>query len=112
MANVGSILSTLLTSIANSTNPTQAANVIGNHMTQQNNMTTSVKALISLATPENAAQTATSIAAIPGVPSTITVLLEELGTAKDQATINAVGLQIEAALSANTSSLASILASL
>lgn len=109
MSGLSDALDTLLTSLASSTSGTQAANLIGNHMTQQNNMQTSVKALLSLATPANASSIATQIAAIPGVPSTVSVLLQELSAATSQAQVTTIALQIEAALSANTNSLGNIL---
>ena len=107
-----STLTDLLTAITSATSTSGAANVIGKLLQQSNNMQTSVKALIALANPENATQIATQIAALPGVPSTITVLLTELSQAKDQATITAIGLQIEASLSASSNVLGSILGAL
>lgn len=107
-----SAISSLLQAIGSATSSTGVANVIGKHLQQQNAMQTSVKALIALATPENATQIATQIAALPGVPSTITVLLTELSQAHDQPTITAIGLQIEASLSANSGALGGILSAL
>lgn len=112
MSGLSDALDTLLTSLASSTSGTQAANLIGNHMTQQNNMQTSVKALLALATPANASSIATQIAAIPGVPATVSVLLQELSGAASQAQVTTIGLQIEAALSASTNSLGNILSAL
>lgn len=107
-----STLSDLLTSLASATTSSGVTNLIGKHLVQQGNMQTSVKALVALATPENASQIAGQIAALPGVPPTVTPLLGELATAKDQATVTAVSLQIEAALSANNGVLGSVLQAL
>lgn len=104
-----SVLSNLISSLASAGNTQAVTQLIGGHLNQQNNMTTSVKALIALATPSNASSIATQIGALPGVPSTITPLLGELATAKDQATVTTVGLQIEAALSANNGVFGNIL---
>lgn len=109
---MNSVLQSLLTSIVSSVNPTTAANLIGQHLQQQNNVQTSIRALIALATPANAASIATQIASLPGTPTTVTALLGELASAKDQATITAIGLQIEASLNANNGVFGSILASL
>lgn len=112
MSDLSNVLTTLLSGIASSANPTAAANLIGQHLQNTNNMQTSVKALIALASPANATQIAQQIAALPGVPSTVTTLLTELSQAKDQPTITAIGLQIEAALNANSNVLGNVLAAL
>lgn len=101
-------LSGLLSSIASATSNSGVANAIGQHMIQQNNVATSIKALIALATPANASTIATQIAAL-GPPATVSPLLTELAAAKDQQTITAIGLAIVSALSANSNTLGSIL---
>lgn len=109
---MNSIVQTLLSSIASAASNTQVANVIGQHLQSQANTKTSIQALVGLATPANAQQIAGQIAALPGVPATVTPLLNELSQARDQNTITAIGLQIEAALNANSGVLGSILSAL
>lgn len=107
-----STLTDLLTAITNSTTSSGAANAIGLHLQQQNNMETSVKALVSIASPANVQQVAAQIAAVQGVPTTITPLLTELSQSTTQQEVTAIGLQIEAALQANSSSLGNVLTTL
>jgi hypothetical protein len=113
MASVsGSAISNLLSAIASASSNSGVANAIGSHMQQQNNTATSIRALLALATPANASNIATQIAALPGVPSTVSPLLQELASAKDQPTITTIELQIEATLSSNSNALGGILAAL
>jgi hypothetical protein len=65
-----------------------------------------------LANPSNAVTIATQIGALPNLPATVLPLLTELEEAKDQPTITAVGLQIEAAASANNNMLLGFLPAL
>ena len=105
-------IETLLSSISTATSNSGVANVIGSHLTSSANTTSSIHSLLLMVNPGNAAQIASQIAALPGVPETVTPLLEELATAKDQATITTVTLAIEGALNSSTGSLGSILSAL
>lgn len=107
-----SVLSNLIASITSANGNTAVANIIGNHLVSSGNTSSSIKALLTLVTPANAASIAQQIAALPHVPATVSPLLTELAAAKDQATITAITLQIESALSASSSALGNILSSL
>lgn len=107
-----STLTDLLSAISSATSNTGVANLIGQHINQQNNTLTSIKALLAMTTPANASSIASQIAALPNVPATVTPLLQELATAKDQATVTTITLQIEAALNSNSGVLGSVLSAL
>lgn len=110
MANAWTtILQSVLSSVGNLANNPATVQALGSSMVQQSQTQTSIKSLIALATPLNAASISTQIAALPNLPPTVTPLLMELAEAKDQATITAIGLQIEASLNANTGLLGGLL---
>lgn len=112
MTTATDILTALESAISSSTSNTGVANVIGQHLTQQNNTATSIKSLLALATPQNASSIASQIAELPGVPATVTPLLQELASATTAQQITTVGLEILSALSASTGELGSFLSSL